>query len=288
MNPLTLIELIGQEEFLAGLGWGIVGGLVVLFAPSRLRPLPVWGVIVAACVVGGAWPFVGAHPLVAVGIAALAAGGGLVGRGRWWGVLLIGAGAAAVALTESVPDVWWVRVGTVAFIGIGGWAIARLSGALADTGVPALMVAGTAFGVWATVPDTEIAATFLGALTPLVFTAWPQVRAIVGSGGAYAIAGALAWAIAEGGAARAGSIIGGWGTIGAFVGALFVSRLLAERRWYLFAVHGVAVLLTSRVAGMFETGSAALVVVVPVLVAAAAATRFLAVASPHSTTARLR
>nr|MBO2500880.1 hypothetical protein [Acidimicrobiia bacterium] len=51
MNPLTLIELIGQEEFLAGLGWGIVGGLVVLFAPSRLRPLPVWGVIVAAWVV---------------------------------------------------------------------------------------------------------------------------------------------------------------------------------------------------------------------------------------------
>src|SRR5690606_18527539 len=288
MNPLTLIELIGQEEFLAGLGWGIVGGLVVLFAPSRLRPLPVWGVIVAACVVGGAWPFVGAHPLVAVGIAALAAGGGLVGRGRWWGVLLIGAGAAAVALTENVPDVWWVRVGTVAFIGIGGWAIARLSEALADTGVPALMVAGTAFGVWATVPDTEIAATFLGALTPLVFAAWPQVRAIVGSGGAYAVAGALAWAIAEGGAARAGSIVGGWGTIGAFAGALFVSRLLAERCWYLFAVHGVAVLLTSRVAGMFETGSAALVVVVPVLVAAAAATRFLAVASPHSTTARLR
>ena len=288
MNPLTLIELIGQDEFLAGLGWGLVGGLLIFFSPSRWRPVPIWGLIVAACVVGGAWPFVDTGPLVALGIAVLSIGGELVGRGRWWGVFLIGGGAAAVALADGIPDIWWVRVGTVLFIGIGGWAIGRLSAVLADTGVPALMVAGTAFGVWATVPDTEIAATFLGALTPLVFTAWPQVRAIVGSGGAYAIAGALAWAIAEGGAARAGSIIGGWGTIGAFVGALFVSRLLAERRWYLFAVHGVAVLLTSRVAGMFETGSAALVVVVPVLVAAAAATRFLAVASPHSTNARLR
>src|SRR5690606_35315103 len=146
--------------------------------PSRWRLVPIWGLIVAACVVGGAWPFVDTGPLVALGIAVLSIGGELVGRGRWWGVFLIGGGAAAVALADGIPDVWWVRVGTVLFIGIGGWAIGRLPAVLADTGVPALMVAGTAFGVWATVPDTEIAATFLGALTPLVFTAWPQVRAI--------------------------------------------------------------------------------------------------------------
>src|SRR5690606_20051967 len=288
MNPLTLIELVGQDEFLAGLGWGLVGACMILFAPSRWRPVPAWGVIAAACVVGGAWPFVAAGPLVALGIAALALGGELMGRGRWWGVFLIGGGSAAVALTEGIPDVWWVRVGTMLFIGIGGWLVARMAAATTGTGISALMVAGTAFGVWATVPDTEIAAAFLGALTPLTFTAWPQARSIVGSGGAYAVAGALAWAIAEGGSARAGSIIGGRGTIGAFAGALFMTQRRAGWRWYLFAVHGVAVLLASRVAGMFETGSAALVVVRPASVMAATATRFLATASPNSSAPRLR
>ncbi len=42
MNPLTLIELVGQDEFLAGLGWGLVGACMILFAPSRWRPVPAW------------------------------------------------------------------------------------------------------------------------------------------------------------------------------------------------------------------------------------------------------
>lgn len=286
MNPLTLIQLLGQDEFLAGFGWGLVGAAAIVFAPKRWRPIPAWGVIVGVCVIGAASPFVGPRFTLVLGVGLAVLGSELAKRGHAWAWIAVWAGAISIGLLSSIPDVWWVRLGTTFFVVAGGWLIDRMASALDDTGIAPLMFAGTAFGVWATVPDTEIAAAFLGVLTPMTLTAWPQVRSVLGAGGAYALTGVLAWTIAEGGAARAGSIIGGWGTIGAFIGAVFVTQLLAERRWFLFGVHGVAVLLASRVAGMFEMGSAALVVVVPVLVMAAAATRFLAVATPHSPVSR--
>ena len=61
-----------------------------------------------------------------------------------------------------------------------------------------------AAGVYFTVPDTEHALVLIGAALPLALSSWPVPLARLGSGGAYAATGLLAWTAATDGVARAG------------------------------------------------------------------------------------
>lgn len=218
-----------------------------------------------------------ARPLgLVLGLAVLILGGELNRRSLPAGLALIGLGAFVVALRSGIETVWWIQLGTMLFVVVAGWTIAKVDGQLGISGIPALMIGGTVFGVWATVPDTELARVLMGVVAATMVAAWPLRRVRIGSGGAYALAGLLAWTVAIAGEGRVGSIIGGWATIGAFAIALGTTHIARIHAWMLFGLHALSVLLASRVAGLQESHYAAVAIAAPVLMATVAAGRYLA------------
>ncbi len=146
-----------------------------------------------------------------------------------------------------------------------------------------------------TVPDTEHALVLLGAALPLALSSWPVPLARLGSGGAYAATGLLAWTAAIDGVARPASIVGGICSLGLLV-AEPVGRLIGPtgprpgaRRpspidrlantWAAALWIGVAqaciVLVTSRVVGLRDEVWPAVAISVVVLTIVAVACAFL-------------
>ena len=73
---------------------------------------------------------------------------------------------------------------------------------------PGLTLIGvSAFGVYATVPDTEVVAALVGVSLPLLVLGWPMRLATLGRAGAAATVVLLVWAGAVGGGGRPASII---------------------------------------------------------------------------------
>jgi hypothetical protein len=240
----------------------------------RYRPVPLLGVVVTAAAL---IPYLGVEafePGFPIGIAATVVGGEILERRGMVGLPVLLAGIAAVVFDPMFVDTAWVVAGTVAFIVVAGWGLARLDDALGHTGVPALMMAGSIFGVWAAVPDTEFASILLGAMAATVLTAWPRALAEIGPGGAAGVATMMAIAIAMGGEQRPGSVAGAWFTVGAAILVPVVVKFLstssrgafARRRWWIFGIHAVLVLVTSRVAAHQELPEMALAIAIPTMV----------------------
>jgi hypothetical protein len=269
VNPLTLIDLLGRSHFQVGLGVGVVGSVMTLVLWRDLRrPIPIWGTLVSLAVVLGAALLMPDWVAPAIGVILLLAGGELLNRVPILGALVLVGAATVLALLPIVPDRVWIRTGTAAFVLAGGWAIQRVDRSLGETGIPILMIAATVFGIWATVPETEHARILVGAVAGTFLLGWPKAIARIGSNGAYALAGVMAWSIAIGGAERTGSIIGAWATLGVFFAAPLIRPGVVPKRWPVLAVHVVTVLLASRVAGLQEGGTTAAAIAIPVLIAA--------------------
>jgi hypothetical protein len=132
------------------------------------------------------------------------------------------------------------------------------------------MIAISAFGIWVTVPETETARALLGAAIPLAVGTLPPIRARLGYAGAFALAGLLVWVVATGGEARPGSIIGGWACIGAIAILPHYNppprTLVGGKRVLTVLLHGLLVLVASRVIGLWESGPTALIAVLGVFV----------------------
>jgi hypothetical protein len=180
-------------------------------------------------------------------------------------------GAAVIAWRSGLPDVLWIRLGSVAAIFIIGLALLRFQRAdrLGHLTIPLLAV--TAFGIWATVPDTEEARVLLGVLVLMGLVAWPWRLSSVSPAGAFALAGLLVWIGAVGGAAREGSIIGAWGSVGlVLLGSLpsFSIRVVLHP-FRAVAIHSGLVFLMSRIAGFQESAFVAAMIALPALAVAA-------------------
>jgi hypothetical protein len=102
-------------------------------------------------------------------------------------------------------------VGTIV---LGGACVASFDARHSARGLgPPLFALATA-GVYFTVPDTEHALVLIGAALPLALSSWPVPLTRLGSGGAYAATGLLAWTAATDGVARPASIVGGMASLG--------------------------------------------------------------------------
>jgi hypothetical protein len=118
--------------------------------------------------------------------------------------------------------------------------------------------------VYVTVPDTEQAIAVFAALFVTGALGWPLAAARLGSSGAFAVAGLLAWTCAVGGVGRHTGVVGGVASLG-LLATEPVSRLLARvrgpivpRPGFLHAVFvGIAqvgaVFVASRVAGVRDS-----------------------------------
>jgi hypothetical protein len=252
-------------------------------APWPPAAEPVTGLLMTAAALGAisrTWS-VGVEVLLGMGGVAVAA----IGSTRWRSagpvpvVLAVVVGtASACLLAANASSIAWVRGLVVAGVLLGGSAASRTDDAWGATGLPPVLYAVTAAGVFVAVPDTEEAAALLGASVPAALAAWPFGRARLGSTGAATATALLVWVAAVGARGRPPSIVGAAACLGLLV-TLAAGRCLARlsgwsgtpqsapRPVMLLVAHTAVVALASRVAGV----SSELEVAAPVAAAAGVA-----------------
>jgi hypothetical protein len=261
------------------------------------RPAPIGGLLLSAA---GVIALTSSAPLGAPvpeglgGGLVLLAVGAVVAELTPWAFLRVVfpvPGAVLLATDSGLPDVTWIRV-LVGITAVVGGALAadfdkRHTRPSSSVALPLLAV--SAVGVYYTVPDTEQALVLLAACLVVAVAAWPLALVSLGSAGAYASVGLLAWVAAVGGIGRHSSIIGGVACLALLV-AEPLSRGVTRRRWgssRLFGkgrgsvvVAGLAqlafVIFGSRVVGLLPSVAEAVVVALLELAVAMVALRALA------------
>jgi hypothetical protein len=265
----TLLDLTNRAEFMYGGLTGLIALLVIaLVTPDQKQRLD-WGVVFAVAFLLTIGLTVGRRFGLVFGVGTLALGGWLARPPHdtarvIFGWLFLVAGAGVVAWRGGLPDLGWVMLLTPLLILGGGTALALWSLKLPQE-VLGPMVAISAFGIWATVPDTEAARVLLGVSLPMALGTVRPVRAAITYAGAFPLVAIMVWATAVGGEGRPASIIGGWACLGALIILPLYRRSL--RSWVesrpLVAVlfHAVLVGVASRIIGLWESVWLAIVAV---------------------------
>ncbi len=267
----TIFDLTNRSEFMVGGLIGVVALLIIaLVTPDQKQRLD-WGVVFAAAFLLGVGLTVGRRFGLVFGIGTLALGGWLARPPHdtmravfGWALLL--AGAVVVVWRGGLPDIAWVTILAPLLILAGGAALAAWSTRLPQE-VLGPMVAISAFGIWATVPDTEAARVLLGVSLPMALGTVRPIRATLTFAGAFPLVGIMVWVTAVGGEGRPASIIGGW----ACLGALAILPLYRDslRGWIearplpTILYHAILVGIASRIIGLWESvGLAVLAVII--------------------------
>ena len=287
------------EQFGWGFGAASLALVVAVMLPGQRSArhrtvLP--GLMVTAAALGAigrTWPVTASTVLGLAGVTVAAA---------WLTRPPSGATAWLAALALMTPAAWllaadasstaWVRGFLVAALVVAVPASGRADVEYGPAGLTPVLYAAAAAGVFAAVPDTEQAATLLGASVPLALLGWPLGAGRLGSPGAGAATALLVWVAAVGGRGREPSIIGAVACLGLLV-TLPAGQWLAGRTGWrrtvrrprrlnltLVLVQLVIVAVESRVAGLSADLAAASAVTAATLLVALAASVLLA-ARPH-------
>lgn len=299
MSALT--DLFGASQFHTGLLVGTLAVLVALPAalglaalfPKQLRRPGLVGPIFAASAVLALDGTLGTEEIfpvpsgVVFGLLALWLAGTIAAQTpapSLIGPIAALPGAVLLAGENAGLDDGWVPVLIVIGTVVIGATAADFDRRTGRFGLGPLLLIITVGGIYVTVPDTELMRAIVGVALPLVILAWPYVAASLGGGGAYAAVGILLWIVPIDGIGRAGALVGSVAAFALLVGEP-VGRLLArdlEGRMHLARypirrtraiVVGAQLLIVAyatRVAGRVQTGSAALVLVIPAFAAAVA------------------
>jgi hypothetical protein len=228
------------------------------------------------------------------------------------GVALAAAGGAGIVAATDPPATLALPLPWIAVVaGVAGALLAGFDRRWRGHGLAPLLLAVSAVGVYATVPDVEWALVVVGAALPLTLLGWPgplapgglrgprrrdgpaQPPPSLGVAGSLAAAALLAWTVAAGGAGRPGSVVGGLACLGVLA-VEPLARLLDPRHrsalarprvaWTALAAHLVLVAVAARVVGRTETVAAALPLA-GLALAAALGVALAAAASVERTTA---
>lgn len=257
----TVVDLLSRPQFHAGILAGIAAWIVVRTLSTSGRG---WGVALSAATIVGINVSIDRRLSTSAGLVLLAAGGVLLERGRddpdhsplpWF---VLGVGAVLTTLRGGLPETMWIQFAApVLLLAVGYWM--SVWGVLPHRRLVGPLMAITAFGIWATVPDTDSARVLLGASLTLAIATLPREGHLrLSPAGSFPLAGTLIWVAATGGEARHGSIIGAW----ACVGLLLILPLLTERvkglpGWLVVGAHVLLIFISSRLFGMWETGASA-------------------------------
>jgi hypothetical protein len=277
------------DELISGLATGALALLAATVQSRRhAHHVPVAGLVMTAAAlvaVSRTWSVV---PGASVGLGGVALTLAWLDRRRprcgpsfTAGAVLIAPFAAVLAVDASPTG--WVRGLVGAAIVLGATAASQTEAAWGDAGLPPVLYAITAAGVFAAVPDTEQAAVLLGASVPLALAGWPLAHVRLGPAGAGAAVALLVWVAAVGGRGREPSIVGAVACLGLLV-TLPAGRWRARRIGLVGAVgrseyvaipvvgaHLAIVAVASRVAGISSDLDVAATVAAATALAALAA-----------------
>jgi hypothetical protein len=171
------------------------------------------------------------------------------------GLALAAAGATGIAVSGVPATLALPWPGVVLAVAVTGALLADFDRRWRRHGLALPLLAVSAAGIYATVPDVEAAVVVLGAALPMALLGWPgplappwpagttgpahgggatpaapgQPPPSLGVAGALATAGLLVWTVASGGVGRPGSVVGGLGCLGVLA-VEPVARLLDPRR----------------------------------------------------------
>ena len=297
----NITELLRARQFQSGLVDGVFAlAVVLLCALTRLfgRRPPIVGALFAFAGVAaltGTGP--GRRALDGVGFGCAFAvlllfGGGLSSRALPGGLrlllgpLLLAPGAIALGLAAHPHGVpWWAAVVLMVVVAPCGVLAADFDQHHGDHALGPLLLVITVAGLYVTVPDTEGARALMGVALPFVLVTLPGPLARLGTGGAAAAIGLVAYDAALEGIARPASMIGALGCIG-LLACEPVGRHLRWRRHrpepvarpehlrivaIAVVLQGVLVLWTSHVAGRVHSAPVAALLLAPAAIAGALA-----------------
>jgi hypothetical protein len=199
------------------------------------------------------------------------------------GLLLVAAAALATARSQPVVRTAALAPGgallvTLAAEGTAGWArafvfvtiiVAGPAAAAVDRRFPYLtfaLLAVSALGAYATVPDTEQARALVGALVPVAVVAFFRRDLSEPTSPTFGVA-LVAWVALVGGVGRPGSVVGAIGCLGVLVLGPLARRGSPA---LVVAVHVPVVVVASRIAGLRQSAWTAAIVLLPVAVVAVA------------------
>lgn len=256
-----------------GLAFGAVGFVLLaglsLTGASAGRRTYGWALAIAVLIVIGIQIEEETAPALTVGVVTMAVGGLLRARAArgpgspflWlapaWLLILTGAVFSSwLAFEYSNP--WFVPATVGVAVG-SGWALSCWEDEPHRIALGPLF-AITAFGVWTTVPDTDLARILVGIAVPLAVVTLPPFAVRISGPGAFGLAGALAWLPLWGGEQRTGSVIGAWACLGMIALLPVANRLVGGLKismWQLVALHIGVVLVSARVIGLWDRATVA-------------------------------
>jgi hypothetical protein len=278
----------GVAAGVAALALSLAAAIVMARARTGDSRPPGIGLPTAAAALVAIAPWQAPTVGVVVGLAGVTAIVGLAPatRSRWGTkpvLTVLLTAPFAWLLAADASSVAWVRAVALCGATVGPVAARRTDGEWGPAGLTPGLYAITAAGVFAAVPNTEAAATLLGAALPGACAGWPLGRARLGSAGAASATALLVWVAAAGASGREPAVVGALACLGLLV-ALPAGSWLAAR-WRVssprlghhpvagplavLAVHAATVAVAARVAGTSDELGVAVPIAVATLVVAA-------------------
>lgn len=168
----------------------------------------------------------------------------------WIGVI---GGAVVFAWRSGLEAPGWALATIPLFVVGVGASLVRWR----DIGLGRLIgpvIAVAAIGIWATIPDTEMARVLLGCTLPLFVITPLPIEARITAPGAMMISAMVSWIVVQGGVDRPASVIGAMGCFAAVAVIAFAigARSLSIRGGAatLMSIHVVTVVISSRFIGL--------------------------------------
>jgi len=278
-GPLEAPVDISGEVGWVGLAAAAVLAVTALVLRRLRRPLPAAGLAMAAAgmvAVAIADTDEAGGTLHVLGIAAAAAG-------AWAGrvlrlplvlrPVLVVPGIAVTVEAMHLADRSTVVWPTVIVASVLAALVADADESLAGSAVGPPLLAVSIFGMYVTIPETGQILPVLVVAVPIALVGAPLCLARLGAAGSGAIIALLAAVVAEGGQARAASIVGGLAAVGVLALEPVARRLVpgapawpadwrSPRILALAALQVVIVLVMSRVAGLRDDLEGATVIAV--------------------------
>lgn len=180
------------------------------------------------------------------------------------GTALVGAFVATVAWRR---EFMWPVAGSALVTTAVLWRPERFE--RADQRTVGVLLALGAAGIWASVPDTEVARALLGATVSVGGMAIATGRRLLERHTLAAFAGLAAWATMFGGSGRAVSVFGGWCCV-ALLAALELPPLAETPRWAWVTAQVVTVAVGARFVAVAGSGGEAVTVAAGVILLAVA------------------